>query len=345
VVPVRLHEGRFVALSAKLIDAIGRFFGDANESSAKEVQRLGKVAGRPSVQVSSDDIVLVTEVIIEPRRLAFFRQMREEELRRYRFIVHDLLPMTHPEYFWAGWLLEICSYYKILRRATCCGFNSEDTQEIFYSRVKRTNVREGRVLPLGCDALGKRAVHAVLNRPPSFTVLGTIEPRKNHPLILEAFEPLLKEITGLRLSFIGKMGWVAPEFAQKVQALSADKQSGFQFYSAAGDGAIRKCIEESRATIYVSAAEGYGLPPVESLWVGTPVIASTAIPSLKALGSRGVHFVDPLNVENLRHSVRAFLDDTYANQKMRETLTLKLPTWRSFTEEVLRWCAPEAAGV
>jgi glycosyltransferase involved in cell wall biosynthesis len=77
---------------------------------------------------------------------------------------------------------------------------------------------------------------------------------------------------------------------------------------------------------------------VESLWVGTPVIASTTIPSLKGRGSAGVHFVDPLNAVNLRRAVLAFLDDGYANQKTEEIIELDLPTWRSFTQEVFRWC-------
>jgi hypothetical protein len=78
---------------------------------------------------------------------------------------------------------------------------------------------------------------------------------------------------------------------------------------------------------------------MESLWVGTPVIASTTIPSLKGRGSGGVQFVEPLNAANLRRAVLEFLDDDYANRKIEETLQLKLPKWQSFTEEVLRWCS------
>ena len=339
-IPIRLHEGRYVALSPKLIEAIGKFFRTASKSEVKAIRRLGE-ATSPLIEISGRDIVLVPEVIIELGRLAFFRAMPEHQLRRHRFIVYDLLPVTNPEYFWSGWLLEICAYYKILRRATCCGFISEDTRDAFYGRLKRTNARGGVVLPLGSDALGPRPNRPVLNRPLEFSVLGTIEPRKNHQLILQAFEPLLREIKGLSLSFIGKMGWVDSRFEEKVRLLAANNDSRFRFFSASGDDEIRKCIEQSRATIYVSTAEGYGLPPVESLWAGTPVIASTTIPSLKALGPGGIHFVETLNAESLRDAVLAFVDDTYANQKTEETFALELPTWRSFTQQVLHWCSQE----
>ena len=77
---------------------------------------------------------------------------------------------------------------------------------------------------------------------------------------------------------------------------------------------------------------------VENFLAGTPVIASDMIPSLKRLGSAGIHYVDPLDVTNLRRAVVAFLDDGYANSKIEEAAGLDLPTWRSFTQEVLRWC-------
>jgi glycosyltransferase involved in cell wall biosynthesis len=339
-IPVRLHAGRYVAFPPALIDVIGGYFRDTSESGPAEIRKLGAVENGSAIRVSQNDTVLVPE-IFGSERAAFFHAVPEQELQRYRFIIYDLLPATHPEYFPPDMPLEMSGYFHIVGRASSCGFISEYTRDVYYGRLKRTNARSGVVLPLGSDALGPRPERPNLNRPLTFSVLGTIEPRKNHELILEAFEPLLREIDGLSLSFIGKMGWVDSEFAQRVQALASDKNSGFRFYSAPDDGAIRSFVEQSRATIYVSTAEGYGLPPVESLWVGTPVIASTTIPSLNALGSAGIHYVEPLSVLNLRRAVLDFVDDAYSNQKVEETMHLNLPTWHSFTQEVLRWCAPE----
>lgn len=338
-IPVRLHSGQYVALSPALIDAIGRYFRDTGESGVTEIRRLAAEDG-PAIEVSPSDTVLVPEIFGE-QRAAFFRGLPELQLGRCRFIIYDLLPVTHPEYFPPDMPLLMAGYFQIIRRASRCGFISEYTRDVYYGRLKRTDARNGVILPLGSDSLGERPARPGLNRPLTFTVLGTVEPRKNHKLILEAFEPLLGQLEGLNLCFIGKMGWVDPEFAQKVRALASDRKSGFRFYSAPDDGTIRSCIEQSRATIYVSAAEGYGLPPVESLWLGTPVIASTTSPSLKSLGSAGIHYVEPLDVVNLRRAVLAFVDDAYANQKMEETTRLNLPTWRSFTREVLRWCLEE----
>jgi glycosyltransferase involved in cell wall biosynthesis len=337
-VPVRVHEGGFVALAPELIGKIGTYFADGGTNTLEEIRRLGAASRGQPIQITTEDIMLVAEVFNNPLRLALFRSMAEQSLARCRFIVYDLLPLTHPEYFDRHGLSSIYEYFHLLRRAPHCGFISEYTRNTYYSRLKRAAAGDGVVLPLGSDALGGRPNRPGGTRPLSFSVLGTIEPRKNHALILDAFEPLLNEIEGLKLCFIGKMGWVDAAFAKRVEALSSDPNSGFHFISTPSDGAIRSYIESSRATIYVSAAEGFGLPPVESLWVGTPVIASPTIPSLERLGSRGIHYVQPLDVAQLRRAVVAFLDDEYANRKAEETSRLNLPTWRSFTEHVMEWC-------
>ena len=328
-----------MALSAELIKAIGRYFSDAGERELDEIRRLGAVERGSPVRLSATDTILVPEVFDNAQRLAYFRNRSEQEMERFRFIVYDLLPMTHPEFFVSEGMVPLYGYYRLLRRASRCGFISEYTCDAYHGRLKRTSLREGVVLPLGCDALGPKASDVKLNRPLAFSVLGTIEPRKNHQLILDVFEPLLGEIPGLTLSFIGRMGWVEPALAERIHTLNARRDSAFHFFSAPDDGAIRKHIEDSRATIYVSAAEGYGLPPVESLWVGTPVIASNNVPSLERLGSAGIHRVESLDVLSLRRAILAFVDDAYANRKVEEANGLNLPTWKSFTNQVLDWCS------
>jgi glycosyltransferase involved in cell wall biosynthesis len=338
-IPIRLHSGRYFALPDALIPAVGRHFSNPGRDGIAEIRRLSTIDRAAAVQLPQTDTVLVPEVFLDPERVAFFCNMPEQEFNRYRFIVYDLLPLTHPQYFPAtAFLDDIYGYFRVIRRANDCGFISEYTRDVYYRRLRRSDCRGGAVLSLGSDFFGPRPLRPVLNRPLTFTVIGTIEPRKNHKLILEAFEPLLRQIPGLRLSFVGKMGWTDANFAEKVHALANDKGSGFQFYSAPDDGAIRTHIEQSRATIYLSPAEGYGLPPVESLWCGTPVIASRTIPSLQSVGSAGIHYIEPLDATSLRQAVVAFLDDTYANRKVEEAIQLNLPTWRSFTQDVLNWC-------
>lgn len=337
-IPVKLFKNRYVVLPATVIDAIATYFRDPAAPGIEDIRRLGAGENRSPVQISRQDTVLVPEVFDNPPRLAFFQNFTDDEIARCRFIIYDLLRITHPEYFVPEAVVNFHGYCDVLKRLSNCGFISDYTRETYYGRLRRTRSRDGVVLGLGADALGPRPERVSLNRPLTFSVLGTIEPRKNHALILDAFEPLLGKVRGLTLQFIGNMGWADSRFVQKVQSLAAQSDSGFRFFSAPDDGAIRRHIEASRATLYVSAAEGYGLPPVESLWVGTPVIASDSVPSLVGMGG-GVHIVSPLNPINLRRAVLAFLDDEYANRMAEEAAEVKLPTWNSFTQDVLAWCA------
>jgi glycosyltransferase involved in cell wall biosynthesis len=339
-IPLRLHLGRYVALPPSLLRAIGQHFRNPSKQGLDEIRRLAAAEGFRRVDISQADTVLIPEAFIDQCRVAFFKSMPHAEFERCRFIIYDLFPLTHPQYFSSDEFLEgIYGYFHVTRSARRNGFISEYTRDTFCKRFKRKNVGEDTILPLGCDSLGPRAKTPLLHRSLVFTVLGTIEPRKNHALILEAFEPLLRQIEGLQLSFVGSMGWIEREFAEKIYALAHDRKSGFHFHPSPDDATMRKHIEQSRATIYVSASEGYGLPPVESLWCGTPVIASCNIPSLQKIGTAGVHYVEPLSAEKLRQAVLAFLDDDYANQKAKEATELDLPTWEGFAKEVFRWCS------
>jgi glycosyltransferase involved in cell wall biosynthesis len=342
-IPVRLESGNYVALSGELISAIARNFATPSEHAALEIRRLAVAPFRQRVNLSSHDTLFVPEVFYNPERIAFFRSMPDHQWRRIRFLVHDLLPLTHPQFFHPDAVLSLYTYYQLIRKAAQCAFVSETTRDSYYQYLRRTDTPAGLVIAPGSDSFGARGDSPASNRPLTFTVLGTIEPRKNHALILDAFEPLLRQSPDLRLIFIGNMGWVDTRLAERVKGLASNLDMQFLFLPSKDDTTIRTYLEQSRATIYVSSAEGYGLPPVESLWAGTPVIASASIPSLRNIGDCGVHYVEPLTASNLVRAVLSFLNDDYANAKTRETAHLNLPRWKAFTDQIIRWCLQDAA--
>ena len=239
-------------------------------------------------QPAADDAVLELELFYDPPRVAFFREMPLQEVDRYRFFVHDLMPLIHPEYFPPDAPLDrTFGYFSILRRIPNCGFNSETTQRVFCERLLRLQTKTGKVFRLGSDGLGPKPTPSDARRPLTFCVVGTIEPRKNPNVILEAFEPLLQRFPDMRLTFLGRMGWVDTAFCRRMQAAAQGKMPGVEWLPSPSDTVIRQHVQAARATVYISAAEGFGLPPVESLWLGTPVIASAGMPSLERVGGPG----------------------------------------------------------
>jgi glycosyltransferase involved in cell wall biosynthesis len=338
--PIRLAQsGERVELPQALIGAIAACFKVKHGAAVRRVRALGEVEGK-KLKLGGLDSILVPEVFYDPKRVAFFRQLPELELERYRFIVYDLMPLLYPKYFAPDIQLDtICGYFSVIRRVQHCGFISEWTQRTYYHRLLRRPTVEGVVLRLGSDGLGAKSGPPREKRPPHFCAIGTIEPRKNHELILNTLEPLLRTRADLRLTFLGRLGWVDPTFRRRLEWLAAGNCPGFEWIADADDQCIRRHVEGARATIYPSAAEGFGLPAVESLWLGTPVIASSVLPSLEAIVPQGVEVVDPLDVSHLEQALLRFLDESFADAKAREARELVLPTWSSFAWQVAEWCA------
>jgi glycosyltransferase involved in cell wall biosynthesis len=157
-------------------------------------------------------------------------------------------------------------------------------------------------------------------------------------LVLESFEPMLDALAGVELVFIGRIGWITSAQRERLEGFRESHPS-FRLIVDADDETIRNYVLNARATVFVSAAEGFGLPPVESLWLGTPVIASNHLPSLEQIGDEGVCIVDPLTPASLRDAAMALLDDTFYLDKALQASRLDLPRWDCFARDIAQWTA------
>jgi glycosyltransferase involved in cell wall biosynthesis len=337
--PVRFDGRTLVVLESNVIAALAKSFRDGVPTRF-QLMRYSGLAHRP-LTLLPEDTVLVPELFYDPERIDYYQRLNRRELLQCRFIVHDLTTLLYPEFFPSADYGAICRYFQMIRQVPNCGFVSEATQSAHYRHLRRSDELGGVVLRLGSDGLGARPRIVRRDRPMKFSVVGRIESFKNPAMILEAFEPLLRDGTGKRLVFLGKIGNVEPAIRCKIEQMAPGSSGGVEHYSEPDDDLICRHVDESRATIFVSQAEGYGLPPVESLWRGVPVIASSGIPSLEKIGSAGVHVVNPLNALNIRSAAVSFLDDGYMVRKSEEALKLELPTWADFVSQVADWCSAQ----
>lgn len=124
---------------------------------------------------------------------------------------------------------------------------------------------------------------------PTFVMVGTIEPRKRHAAILAAFDRLWNDGVRANLLLIGSIGWETTGFLDRARRHPEHGRSLFLCHQV-GDHELRAAIRRADATIMASKAEGFGLPVVESLALGTPVLASD-IPVLHEIaGEAGCYF-------------------------------------------------------
>ena len=169
-----------------------------------------------------------------------------------------------------------------------------------------------------------------------FTVVGTLEPRKNHRAVLDAFERLWNDGVNAELVFAGKLGWLTEDDRQRIARLG-ESNLRFRWCDALGDEEMVRIIRGSRATIYPALDEGYGLPPVESLALGVPVIVPDQMPSTAMLPPEGQLRMRMPTSESIRQAVEAMLDDRLAARKTEEICRLKLPNWSAMAASVERW--------
>lgn len=341
LVPACVDErSRLIALDPEALDVYRDYF----QASSAELPRLREqlrsltrggrtVTGRGFRRYHG---LLNATVFSLPHQVDFYLWARTRGLAERIFLfVHDVLLWTHPELFTPGFGVNLFNYMRCLRAIPNLAFNSNQTRFETLERVLRDGRTPGPVCPLGAESLGTAAPRFdPLNQ--RFTVVGTVEPRKNHRAVLDAFDQLWSQGVHVELTFAGKLGWAREDNRQRILRLK-DAEPCFHFLDSLGDAQLVETIRGSRATIYPALYEGYGLPPVESLALGVPVIVTGSLPSVAMLGSEGQLRLASPTAEQIGQALRLMLDDSFAVRKTEEIRRLRLPTWSAMAERLALW--------
>jgi glycosyltransferase involved in cell wall biosynthesis len=136
--------------------------------------------------------------------------------------------------------------------------------------------------------------------------LGTIEPKKNHATTLEVFRELRKRYPGLRLVVIGKQGWLCREICEALGSAASD---GVTWMGSVPRQAVTNHLLDALVLLFPSIVEGWGLPPVEAMARGTPVVASGIAACREACGDAATYVADPMDSGGFRDAVLTLLED------------------------------------
>jgi len=336
-------DGQLVVVDSKVLPAIVDYFASASgRGAADRIRSLADHADQSGerVHLEEGDRLLVPEVFYEDKRLTFYENLLCDRAKQAFFIVFDLLPLTHPELFPPIRGDHVARYFRLIQRAENLGFISGHTRFECCNRLRRDRLRIGPILRLGSDSLVSRGTGQYRGKQPLFVVLGTIEPRKNHTLILDALQDeMMADDCPFRLAFVGQSGWAPPDLVKRIRVLNQNSKN-FTYLEGLGDDEVGRTISDSWATIAVSSAEGFGLPAVESLWLGVPVISTNSMPSLESI-ELGVERIAELSVTALRFAVQRILDPVYHETKAAEARHAALQTWADFGRQTCRWISEE----
>jgi len=197
---------------------------------------------------------------------------------RAAFFVHDLIPITHPEYGRAGEADRHRARMRTVgRHAAAILVNSIDTGE----RTLDFLAAEGFGRPplavghLGVEAAFGRTGPRFRADRPTFLVCGTIESRKNHLLLFQVWRQLAERRGAAtpRLVVVGRRGWEAESAIDMLERCPGVQAHVIEVTGLSTHG-LAALMRSSTALLMPSFTEGYGIPVVEAAASGLPVVAS-----------------------------------------------------------------------
>lgn len=339
----RLHVVRYdrrrnlIRLSAEAVRVLADQKADLQELSRDDiVAHLAKIdEAPPSEPLPADAIHFIPEVFYDPLRCRHYEWLMSARGRTVAMLAYDFIAFLKPQLFNMRSCVSLTEYLRLIAGAPHVAHISEATRRDYERRILHgRGPRKGPVLPLGADGLKMERQKWRPDRR-TFVALGSIDQRKNQHLILEAFQQLWNEGVDAQLTLIGttfasvNVGWLEEAQAHPL----------FRWLKGATDEQIRRELATARCTIYVSEAEGYGLPPVESLAVGIPVISTTRMPSLEGIPEHGQIRIPNINAANIRDAVTCLLNDKSAMEIWDGVSRLDLGSWQQLASRAANWLA------
>ena len=274
-------------------------------------------------------------------RAVLIERLKRNAGARFVCMVHDLLPLEFPEYVRPGHdARHVQRMTTVARFADAVIVNSAATRNAL-QRFLDSFGRSPPVLvaPLGVDvAAAVEPADAELARPagaPYFVCVGTIEPRKNHLLLLNVWRRLASEFGAAapRLVLVGQRGWENEQVIDMIER-SPSIRGLVEERNSLSDPAMAHLLAGASAALVPSFGEGYGLPLVEALALGVPALCSD-LPAFQEVAGGVAEFLDPLDGPAWR---TAILDYARPGSPRRAAQCARIATWRRPT-----WSAHFAA--
>jgi glycosyltransferase involved in cell wall biosynthesis len=258
--------------------------------------------------------------------------------------IHDLAFLEHPEY-------AVPSLAAYLRKVVPEAVKAADIVVTISHEVSRTLIEHFQipqeklaVIPPGVGKSFHRITDPIILdatrykfglKNPLVLAVGTLEPRKNHLGLIKAFYQAQKKKNGpAMLAIAGGQGWLYEETKRMVDELKLDKK--VRFLGRVSDLELMALYSIADLFAFPSFFEGFGIPPLEAMACGTPVITSN-ISSLPEFASDAALLVNPQNTDEIAQAIMRLLEDEQLYRELQEKgyQRAKQYTWEMSARKML----------
>jgi glycosyltransferase involved in cell wall biosynthesis len=316
-----VDDYQIIPVHANTVD-IG--YKKADSFTSKFMKNVDEFDNDQPIDFHEGDIFFGLDVqfAVIPSQIEFYKKMSESGVKIY-FMIYDLLPALSPHFFEGGvlefyekWLLTIA---EVSDGVVCI---SKAVAEEFRDWLSAKNIKRDRSLKIGWSHIGSDIQSSkptfglpadaentltILTKDVTFLSVGTLEPRKGHLQMLEAFEILWKKGLNVNLVFVGKEGWNVENLKNKI--LNNPELSKKLFWLCGiSDEYLEKVYEVSTCLICPSMGEGFGLPIVEGAQKGIPMIIRN-IPVFNEVAGVHATYFNGIKGEDLAIVLEKWIED------------------------------------
>lgn len=320
------------------------------EPRVRDVPGLGEVFTPDDIFVPWKTTVVVPEPSTQEDRSAALSCLGTWSGNQLAAVFYDFIVYTLPDTLTDKSRIGLSNFIPVIRsahRVSTISATVGREVESFAALVENTGLRgpqaAAQLLPVNAITVPEAERATIEQRLtgvpglPLVVSVSSVEPRKNQLMALRAAEKLWNEGLAFQMAFVGWGSWRAEAFFEEVDR-AQQKGRPVRIIRQVDEPTLWTAYTAATFTMYISIAEGYGLPAAESIAAGTPVVLSNQ-GSMAEIGvGGGALMVDPRNVDEVAAAMRTLLTDDDALATLRaEAQQRPQSSWDDYADATWRW--------
>ena len=306
------------------------------------------------IQINKEDVLLLLDSTWYMDIWSTVK-MAKENGAQVIAVIYDLIPITHPQ-FCDNFLVEVFKTWFSDSLKYVDGFITiSDTVKKDLISFLKTEFKD-KVFDkkfdyflLGSDfnyhnikdEIVRDELKVLFEKKSTYLIVCTIEPRKNHLYLIDAFDKLWEKGFDVNLCIVGRVGWKVEKTMDRINTHKLLGKRLFHFADL-NDKELQYCYKNSKMLIFPSIVEGFGLPIVESLMYHLPVLASDT-PIHREVGGDKIGYFDLddssdlvnqlIKIENEGIPPYLIPSDDYKWQSWQESTKMLLDKMKKMSKE------------